>query len=69
MQAYNDTRFDFRLDLTEHSDQELSLHVYNDEYFYNERGDKDYLMALINEQFKYTQEQLEELESDLEEEA
>ena len=68
MQAYNDTRLDFRLDLTQYSDRELSLHVMNDEYFYNERGNKDYLMALINEQFEYTQEQLDELLNDLAEE-
>ena len=65
MHTHIDTRIDFRLDLTEYSDRELSLHVMNDEYLYSERGHKAYLMALINEQFKYTQEQLEELENDL----
>ena len=59
--------FDYRKDLTEYSDQELSLQVMNDEYFYNERGDKAYFMALINEQFIYTAAQLQTLKNDLKE--
>ncbi len=59
--------FDYRKDLTAYSDQELALNVMNDEYFYNEREDKRFLMALIDEQFIYTKEQLEELNSQLSE--
>lgn len=57
------------LDLTNYSDQELSLIVYNDEYFYNERNHLDYLKALISEEFIFTDEQMETLLNDLEEEA
>ena len=52
-------------DLTQYSDQELSLHVFNDEYFYIERANRPYLMALINEEFIYTDEQMRELINDL----
>jgi len=61
-------------DLTMYSDQELSLQVFNTEYFYNERnyqGKSDYLLALIDEEFVYTPEQkavlIEDLAYDLEE--
>ena len=50
--------------ITQYSDQELSLNVFNDEYFYIERHNKPYLMALINEEFIYTPEQLAVLEQD-----
>ena len=59
--------FDYRKDLTAYSDQDLALHVMNDAYFYNEREDKRFLMALIDEQFIYTKEQLEELNNQLSE--
>jgi len=59
--------FDYRKDLTEYSDKELSLIVMNDGYFYDERKDEAYLMALINEQFIYTPEQLQTLKNDLKE--
>tara|TARA_R110002096_G_scaffold370836_1_gene564297 strand:+ start:37123 stop:37314 length:192 start_codon:yes stop_codon:yes gene_type:complete len=59
--------FDYRKDLTAYSDQELALNVMNDEYFYNEREDKRFLMALIDEQFIYTKEQLKELNNQLSE--
>ena len=55
-------------DLTQYTDQELSLNVFNDEYFYNERFfdySYDYLIALINEEFIYTPEQMAVLISDL----
>ena len=55
--------------ITQYSDQELSLNVFNDEYFYIERHNKPYLMALINEEFIYTPEQLAVLEQDLEDDA
>lgn len=55
-------------DLTIYSDNELSLTVFNEEYFYNERnfnGNSDYLKALINEEFHYTPEQMKVLDQDL----
>ena len=55
-------------DLTIYSEQELSLRVFNEEYFYIERnhnGSTDYLKALINEEFTYTPEQMEVLERNL----
>ena len=53
------------IDLTDFSDAELSLQVFNDEYFYTERGNVEYLIALINEEFIYTVKQLEMLLDDL----
>ena len=55
-------------DLTQYTDQELSLRVFNEEYFYIERnhnGNSNYLKALINEEFHYTSEQMDVLEQDL----
>ena len=52
-------------DLTMYGDQELSLNALNDEYFYVERHNKPYLMALIDEEFEYTAEQMAELDSAL----
>lgn len=60
--------FDYREDITKYSDDELSLRVFNDEYYYHERKDWNYLKALIMEQFVYTDAQLETLINDLEEE-
>ena len=58
-------------DLTIYSDDELSLQVFNDLYFYTERHNKDYLLALVDEEFIYTQKQkeilIEDLASDAEE--
>ena len=56
------------IDLRDFSDAELSLQVFNDEYFYTERGSVEYLIALINEEFIYTVKQLETLLNDLDEE-
>ena len=56
-------------DLTQYSDQELSFNVFNTEYFYIERHNKPYLMALVAEEFIYTPEQMSELEQDLLDEA
>lgn len=56
-------------DLTAYSDNELSLQVFNDEYFYIERYHKDYLLALVAEEFIYTQKQLETLLENLSEDA
>lgn len=52
-------------DLTMYSDNELSLQVFNDEYFYIERHDRDYLKALIQEEFIYTDEQMTVLNATL----
>jgi len=56
------------LDLTRYSDQELSLHVFNDEYLYVERHDIPYLLALCAEEFLFTEEQLSVLLADLKDE-
>lgn len=48
-----------------HSDSELSLQVFNTEYFYIERHNQPFLMALINEEFHYTDDQMDELITDL----
>ena len=53
--------------LKNYSENELSLRVFNDEYFYNERRNSPFLMALIKEQFIYTGRQLEVLLDDLKE--
>lgn len=58
-------------DLTMYSDNELSLQVFNTEYFYTERHyqDKpDYVVALCHEEFIFTDRQLEVLLEDLEQE-
>lgn len=55
-------------DITQYTDQELSLEVFNNEYFYNERHHKEYLLALVAEEFIYTDEQLKVLVEDLNEE-
>lgn len=51
-----------------YSDNQLSLQVYNDEYFYNERHNQDFLMALIDEEFHYTEAQRKILIDDLNQE-
>lgn len=53
------------INICQHSDAELSLIVNNEFYFYVERDNREYLKALIDEQFIYRQEQLEELWKDL----
>ena len=50
-----------------HSNDELSLRVFNDTYFYNEIHHPEYLMALIKEEYVYTYEQMETLVEDLDE--
>ena len=52
-------------DLTTYSDDELSLNVFNDEYFYVERHNVDYLMALCAEEFHFTDAQKDVLIQDL----
>ena len=53
-----------KTDLTNYSDSELSLVVFNDEYLYNIRH-RSHLIDTLNELFIYTDEQLEELKQDL----
>lgn len=55
-------------DIREHSDQELSLWVFNDEGLYIQRHRRDFL-ATVAELFEYTPEQLEVLKQDLEDDA
>ena len=55
--------------LTQYADAELSLRVFNDEYFYIERGNRPYLVALIKEQFTYTKAQMAVLVQDLNDDA
>ena len=52
-------------DVTMHSDDELSLIVMNDEFFYTQRHDRGFL-SLVSESFIYTSEQLDVLTQDLE---
>jgi hypothetical protein len=56
-------------DITRYTDIELSLRVFNDEYFYTERKNIEYLKALIDEEFVYTQAQMDVLKEDLEEDS
>lgn len=51
-------------DLTQYSDNELSLQVFNDEYLYNFRH-VDYLEEILEELFLFTDEQLHVLKGDL----
>lgn len=53
-------------DLTEYSDGELSLWVFNDEGLYRMRRKKDLLLETLKEIFIFTDAQLKELEADLE---
>ena len=55
-------------DITRYGENELSLNVFNDEYLYNARLNKSYLMALISEEFIYTDEQMDVLIQDLDDE-
>jgi hypothetical protein len=53
-------------DITLYSDNELSLIVFNDEYFYNHRHRRD-LIPMLQDMFIFTDAQLKVLEEDLEE--
>lgn len=56
-------------DLTSHGEQELSLWVQNDEYFYTrflQCEDEIDLQRLVDGHFVYTDEQFDELVDDLE---
>jgi hypothetical protein len=45
------------IDCRDYSENELALHVLNDEYFMSEIGHTEYLLALVSEEFQYTPEQ------------
>lgn len=55
-------------DLTQYSDSELSLRVFNDEYLYSIRHNSYRLEYMIVLSFNYTSEQWDELQADLAEE-
>ena len=55
-----------KTDITEYSDRELSLIVFNTEYLYQIRHRYDFI-EMIKDLFTYRPEQLEELLTDLEE--
>lgn len=57
-----------RINLTEQSDQELSLLVFNDEDLYNMRKRKDFI-DLLRVYFVFTDAQLKVLEADLAEDS
>jgi len=56
-------------DLTMYGDQELSMMVFNTEWLYNLRHNHLSLMVAVDEEFKYTPEQMEELLIDIDEDA
>tara|TARA_R110000751_G_scaffold33587_2_gene83597 strand:- start:807 stop:1043 length:237 start_codon:yes stop_codon:yes gene_type:complete len=53
--------------ITQYSDDELALIVFNDEYFYIERLNRPYLIALIREEIVFTNKQLSVLITALDE--
>lgn len=55
-----------RQDLTMHSDDELSLWVFNDEYLYKMRRQWASVVEVLTETFKFNDEQLEVLKKDIE---
>jgi hypothetical protein len=55
-------------DLTQYSDNELSLRVFNDEVLYSMRKERKGLKFTLDELFEYTEEQWEILVNDLDEE-
>lgn len=54
-------------DITMYSEEALSLHVFNDEYLYNNRHMNYFIDYIIKEMYIYTEDQLEVLENDLKE--
>ena len=52
-------------DLTQYSDQELSLHVFKDEDLYNMIHDMQSLQNILRESFIYTEDQLNILVEDI----
>ena len=55
--------------LTQYSNSELSLRVFNDEGLYSIRNDREYLLYIIEGHFIYTPEQMAELICDLDDDA
>ena len=53
--------FNYRNDITGYSDRELSLQVFNDEYFYNEIENRQWLFVLIRDRFIYNEAQFRDL--------
>lgn len=53
------------IDLTQYSDDELSLHVFNTECLYTSRHDLPVLLEIVQDNFKYKQEQLDTLLQDI----
>lgn len=64
-----ETKTDTRQDLTMHSDNELSLMVFNDEMLYRMRRNERELVDYLKESFKFTDDQLDMLKRDLEDDA
>jgi len=54
-----------KTDITMHSDSELSLMVFNDEWLYNQRHRTEVLIELIHSLFKFTAIQLNVLMDDI----
>ena len=52
--------------LTNYSDKELYWHVFNDDYFYNELYNPEYVLELVKEEFIYTNAQLKHLINEIE---
>ena len=52
-------------DLTLYNNEELTNHVFNDTYFWDEREDLPYLFDLINEEFITTKDQRANLLAEL----
>lgn len=67
----NNLQADHRTNVTEHSDSELSLICYNDEYLYKQmrrtNGDESKVRAIVDEIFIYTADQLSDLITTIEE--
>ena len=57
------------LDITRYADNELINILINDEYFYSEINNHEFILALVAEEFIYTQDQLDTLKEYLEESA
>jgi hypothetical protein len=60
---------DFKKDISNYSEDELSMIVFNDELLYNLRNDRDNLFLALDETFIFTAEQVEVLVADLEDDA
>lgn len=52
--------------ITNYSDDELSLYVFNDEYLYNLRYNIDILKSVLDENFIYNEDQYNTLLNDIE---